>query len=61
MNHSDVILDPVLRLMVAQDVIRVDEGELFELICRVDCFCPGVVPVWARVDGMPLTEFHFVS
>ena len=55
------VTDPVLKLVVDADVVSVEEGMLGELVCRVDCFCPGVLPEWSRPDSTPLPNNSLVG
>ena len=58
MNYTT---DPVLKLVIDTDIVTVEEGMLGELVCRVDCFCPGVLPEWSRSDNTPLPNNSLVS
>ena len=43
------------------DVISVTVGASVELKCKVDCICPGVIPMWSRSDNAPLSNISVVS
>lgn len=59
--HVTHLADPRLKLLIDPDIVTAQEGMLAELVCMVDCFCPGVVPEWSRADNTPLSDFAVVS
>ena len=55
------LADPRLKLLIDPDIVTAQEGMLAELVCMVDCFCPGAVPEWSRADNTPLSDLAMVS
>lgn len=53
--------EPRLRLLIDPDMVSLEEGMSGELICQVDCFCPGVTPEWSRPDNTPLPDNAMAS
>ncbi len=59
-----VILIPAdlqLKLLISpEDIISVEEGMPAEIVCQLDCFCPGIIPVWSRPGNTPLPQLAMV-
>ena len=51
----------MLALHVEPDRLIVRQGDMVQVTCRVECFCPGVVPTWTRSDNATLSEMASVS
>lgn len=51
------VSDIQLRLLVTPtDIVTVEQGMSAELVCVLDCFCPGVTPLWSRPNNTLLPD-----